>query len=69
LRASTTETRGIGAEGEQLLLVGKTVFEAPELGAAGVDQQMQATAIGELVWLVPRLGAADGEVGQARANR
>jgi hypothetical protein len=40
---------GVTPEGEQLLLAVVAIFQPPELGAVGTDEQMKSLAVGELI--------------------
>ena len=55
---------GIDAHGDPLLLLGEAVLEAPSLGAARGDFEVQAPAVVDLAGLVAGLGLPDGGVGQ-----
>ena len=59
LRASAREMEG--ADREHLLDAGEAVTKAPELVAVGLDEEIQAIAIGELERLLPRARRFDVE--------
>src|SRR5687767_225170 len=50
-----------GAETQHVLLAAETIPKPPKLFAVGVDQKMQAVAVGERVRLPARFCVLDGE--------
>ena len=57
-------SRGIGAEGNQLFLSHKVVFQPPALCAARRDEQVQSFAVKEFLRFFSRFCGADGGIGQ-----
>ncbi|MNZ66734.1 hypothetical protein D3C78_849650 [compost metagenome] len=53
----------IGAEGQQVFLVGESVLHPPQLRAGWRDLQVQAAAIGQLAGFVGSLGLANFGIG------
>jgi len=51
---------GPGAEGKRALLDEIAVVETPELPAVRLDEKIEARAVGELLFALPRPGARDG---------
>lgn len=57
----------IGTERHRLVLSVEGVVPAPQLAAAGRDEQEEAIGVGKLVGFRPRLGGADLRIGEHRS--
>ena len=51
---------GPGAEGKCALLAEIGIIQPPELAAVRLDEKIEARAVGELLFALPRPGARDG---------
>lgn len=62
--ASFREVAGVGAEGNQLFLALKVVFQSPAFCASRRDEQVQPFAVKEFLCFFSRFRGADDGIGQ-----